>query len=127
MIPIKVPPLGESIVEATVSRWAKNPGDTIAAGETVVELETDKVNVEVPALKAGVLSSQSKREGDTVKVDDLLGEIDDDVAVPATAPAAEAAPVTSAAPIASSPPGASASISRRSRDRARSAPTGRKR
>ena len=94
MIPIKVPPLGESIVEATVSRWAKNPGDAIAAGETVVELETDKVNVEVPALKAGVLSSQSKREGDTVKVDDLLGEIDDDVAVPATTSAVSVAPAS---------------------------------
>jgi Biotin-requiring enzyme len=59
MIAIKVPPLGESIVEATVSRWAKQPGDPVAAGETVVELDTDKVTVEVPALKSSVLASQS--------------------------------------------------------------------
>ena len=94
MIAIKVPPLGESIVEATVSRWAKQVGESVAAGETVVELDTDKVTVEVPALKSGVLASQAKHEGDAVKVDDLLGEVDDtavatasaaDVAVPAAA------------------------------------------
>ena len=55
MIAIKVPPLGESIVEATISRWLKNEGDAVAAGETLVELETDKITVEVPALAAGVL------------------------------------------------------------------------
>src|SRR5579863_6138518 len=95
MIAIKVPSLGESIVEATVSRWAKQPGDPVAAGETVVELDTDKVTVEVPALKSGVLASQAKREGETVKVDDLLGEVDETAAVPATAPAI--APATVAA------------------------------
>jgi 2-oxoglutarate dehydrogenase E2 component (dihydrolipoamide succinyltransferase) len=92
MIAIKVPPLGESVLEATVSRWAKKPGDAISAGETVVELETDKVTVEVPALKPGVLSSQAVHEGDVVKVDDLLGEIDDTAAVPATQAARAAAP-----------------------------------
>ena len=50
MLSIKVPPLGESIVEATVSRWLKNEGDAVASGETLVELETDKITVEVPAL-----------------------------------------------------------------------------
>jgi 2-oxoglutarate dehydrogenase E2 component (dihydrolipoamide succinyltransferase) len=98
MIAIKVPPLGESVLEATVSRWAKKPGDAIAAGETVVELETDKVTVEVPALKPGVLASQSKHEGDIVKVDDLLGEIDDTAAVPASQGATAAkAPALAAA------------------------------
>jgi 2-oxoglutarate dehydrogenase E2 component (dihydrolipoamide succinyltransferase) len=91
MIAIKVPPLGESIVEATVSRWAKQPGDPVAAGETVVELDTDKVTVEVPALKSGVLASQAKHEGDAVKVDDLLGELDETAAVPAKSAAATAA------------------------------------
>jgi 2-oxoglutarate dehydrogenase E2 component (dihydrolipoamide succinyltransferase) len=85
MISIKVPPLGESVVEATVSRWAKQPGDPIAAGETIVELETDKVTVEVPALKAGVLVSQAKQAGDIVKVDELLGQLDDTASVPAVA------------------------------------------
>jgi 2-oxoglutarate dehydrogenase E2 component (dihydrolipoamide succinyltransferase) len=77
MISIKVPPLGESIVEATVSRWLKNEGDAVAAGETLVELETDKITVEVPALRAGVLSKRSHGEGDVVKVDDVLGELDE--------------------------------------------------
>src|SRR5688572_22460720 len=84
MIAIKVPPLGESIVEATVSRWLKKQGDAVAAGDTLVELETDKITVEVPALKAGVLGKQAKAEGDVVKVDEVLGELDD-TAVPAAA------------------------------------------
>ena len=55
MASIKVPPLGESIVEATVSRWLKNEGDSVSSGETLVELETDKITVEVPAMTSGVL------------------------------------------------------------------------
>jgi 2-oxoglutarate dehydrogenase E2 component (dihydrolipoamide succinyltransferase) len=77
MLPIKVPPLGESIVEATVSRWQKKEGDAVAAGDTLVELETDKITVEVPALKPGVLTKQAKKEGEIVHVDDVLGEIDE--------------------------------------------------
>ncbi|HEY0527817.1 MAG TPA: 2-oxoglutarate dehydrogenase complex dihydrolipoyllysine-residue succinyltransferase [Gemmatimonadaceae bacterium] len=98
MLSIKVPPLGESIVEATVSRWLKKAGDAVAAGDTIVELETDKITVEVPALKAGVLTKQSKNEGDVVHVDDVLGELDES-AVPATAGAGAATP----APTAGSP------------------------
>ncbi len=110
MIAIKVPPLGESVVEATVSRWAKQPGDAVAAGETIVELETDKVTVEVPALKPGVLVSHAKQAGDVVKVDELLGQVDD-TAVPATvaAPAQAAlAASAAAAPAATGTAGASA-------------------
>ena len=55
MTAIKVPPLGESIVEATVSRWQKKEGEPVAVGDTLVELETDKITVEVPALASGVL------------------------------------------------------------------------
>jgi 2-oxoglutarate dehydrogenase E2 component (dihydrolipoamide succinyltransferase) len=77
MLSIKVPPLGESIVEATVSRWLKNEGDAVAAGDALVELETDKITVEVPALKAGVLSKRGRAEGDVVHVDDVLGELDE--------------------------------------------------
>ena len=84
MISIKVPPLGESIVEATISRWLRNEGDAVASGETLVELETDKITVEVPALKGGVLAKRLKNEGDVVKVDELLGELDE-TAVPAAA------------------------------------------
>jgi 2-oxoglutarate dehydrogenase E2 component (dihydrolipoamide succinyltransferase) len=77
MIAIKVPPLGESIVEATVSRWLKQEGEAVAAGDTLVELETDKITVEVPALKSGVLAARSKAEGDVVTVDDVLGQLDE--------------------------------------------------
>src|SRR5687768_528580 len=77
MISIKVPPLGESIVEATVSRWLKKEGDPVAAGDTLVELETDKITVEVPALKGGVMGKVAKAEGEVVKVDEVLGELDD--------------------------------------------------
>jgi 2-oxoglutarate dehydrogenase E2 component (dihydrolipoamide succinyltransferase) len=104
MLPIKVPPLGESIVEATVSRWLKKEGDVVAAGDTLVDLETDKITVEVPALKPGVLARRAKAEGEVVHVDDVLGELDE-TAVPATAGATAAAPAAAA----SAPAGVSAS------------------
>ena len=104
MLSIKVPPLGESIVEATVSRWLKKEGDVVAAGDTLVDLETDKITVEVPALKPGVLTKRAKAEGEVVHVDDVLGELDE-TAVPATvgAPAAAASGPASAP---ASPPAA---------------------
>ncbi|MEO5588445.1 MAG: 2-oxo acid dehydrogenase subunit E2, partial [Gemmatimonadaceae bacterium] len=100
MISIKVPPLGESIVEATVSRWLKKQGDTVATGDMIVELETDKITVEVPAPRAGVLSSLAVAEGDIVKVDQLLGEMDETADAPAApaAPAAEAPSSVASAP-----------------------------
>jgi 2-oxoglutarate dehydrogenase E2 component (dihydrolipoamide succinyltransferase) len=105
MLPIVVPPLGESITEATVSRWLKKVGESVAAGETLVELETDKITVEVPALKAGVVTKHLKNEGDVVGVNDTLGELDEHatggaIAAPsATAPAPKvAAPAAPAAP-----------------------------
>jgi 2-oxoglutarate dehydrogenase E2 component (dihydrolipoamide succinyltransferase) len=109
MLSIKVPPLGESIVEATVSRWLKKEGDAVAAGDTVVELDTDKITVEVPALKPGVLAKRAKNEGDVVHVDDVLGEIDES-AVPAAAGASQGASSSAAAakpPAPASPPPAS--------------------
>jgi 2-oxoglutarate dehydrogenase E2 component (dihydrolipoamide succinyltransferase) len=89
MAAIKVPPLGESITEATVSRWLKNEGDPVAVGETLVELDTDKITVEVPAMMAGVLTKRAHAEGDVVKVDDFLAEIDESAA---TAPGSAASP-----------------------------------
>jgi pyruvate/2-oxoglutarate dehydrogenase complex dihydrolipoamide acyltransferase (E2) component len=77
MISIKVPPLGESIVEATIARWLKKEGDVVAQNESLVELETDKITVEVPAFKAGVLTKQAKKEGDVVHVGEEIGEIDE--------------------------------------------------
>ena len=96
MLPIKVPPLGESIVEATVSRWLKKEGDAVAAGDTLVDLETDKITVEVPALKPGVLAKRSKAEGEVVHVDDVLGELDE-TAVPAAAGVSQAATASAGA------------------------------
>jgi 2-oxoglutarate dehydrogenase E2 component (dihydrolipoamide succinyltransferase) len=95
MTSIKVPPLGESIVEATVSRWMKKEGDQVSPGDTLVELETDKITVEVPAMSRGVLTKRLHAEGDVVKVNDLLGEIDESAA--AAAPKREATPAAAAA------------------------------
>ena len=72
---IRVPTLGESVVEATVGQWFKQAGDAVAADEPLVELETDKVTVEVPAPAGGVLSEIIVKEGDTVEVGALLGAI----------------------------------------------------
>jgi 2-oxoglutarate dehydrogenase E2 component (dihydrolipoamide succinyltransferase) len=91
MLPIKVPPLGESIVEATVLRWLKNEGDAVASGETLVELETDKITVEVPAPRAGSLARRAVAEGTVVKVGDLLAEVDENAAGAAVSAGAGAA------------------------------------
>ena len=72
---IIVPALGESVTEATVSKWLKQVGEKVDPDEPLVELETDKVNVEVPSPFAGTLSSIKVKEGDTVVVGALLGEV----------------------------------------------------
>lgn len=72
---IVVPEMGESVIEATVGKWLKHEGDRVAAGETVVELETDKVDLEVGAERAGVLARIERKEGEDVKVGDILGTI----------------------------------------------------
>jgi len=74
---IIVPSLGESVTEATVSKWLKQVGEKVDSDEPLVELETDKVNVEVPSPLAGTLSSIKVKEGDTVEVGALLGEVDE--------------------------------------------------
>jgi 2-oxoglutarate dehydrogenase E2 component (dihydrolipoamide succinyltransferase) len=76
-IEITVPELGESVLEATVSRWLKKEGDFVNVGEVLVELETDKVNLEVGAKGAGVLQKIEATEGADVKVGDVLGQIDE--------------------------------------------------
>jgi 2-oxoglutarate dehydrogenase E2 component (dihydrolipoamide succinyltransferase) len=98
MIPIKVPPLGESIVEATISRWLKREGEAVAAGETIVELETDKVTVEVPATTAGILVRRAHQEGDVVGLGAVLGELDETAAGAATRAPATAPPPAPPAP-----------------------------
>ncbi len=76
-VEIRVPTLGESIVEATVASWLKREGDSVNAGDVLVELETDKVNVEVNAEQSGVLQKIVKQEGDTVGVNEVLGILGD--------------------------------------------------
>ena len=75
---ILVPALGESITEATVSKWLKNEGDKIDADEPIVELETDKVNLEVPSPISGVLTKINSKDGSTVEVGALLGSVSND-------------------------------------------------
>ena len=96
MLQIKVPPLGESIVEATVSSWLKKEGEPVASGDTLVELETDKITVEVPAPRAGTISKQIASQGSVVNVGDLLADFDDS-AVGATAVAGVGAAAAGAA------------------------------
>jgi len=74
---ILVPSLGESITEATVSKWLKQVGEKVDSDEPLVELETDKVNVEVPSPLSGTLSSIKVKEGDTVEVGALLGLVNE--------------------------------------------------
>ncbi|MDZ7823839.1 MAG: 2-oxoglutarate dehydrogenase complex dihydrolipoyllysine-residue succinyltransferase [Ahrensia sp.] len=97
---IRVPTLGESVTEATIGTWFKKVGDAVADGETLLELETDKVTLEVPAPSAGVLSEIVAKEGDTVEVNALLAMLsvgDAAAAAPAPAPKAEPAPVAEVA------------------------------
>src|SRR5918999_3255868 len=72
---IRVPEMGESIVEATVGKWLKQPGDPVHAGEPVLELETEKVNLEVPSPQEGVLAEMLRPEGETVRVGEVLGRV----------------------------------------------------
>jgi 2-oxoglutarate dehydrogenase E2 component (dihydrolipoamide succinyltransferase) len=102
---IRVPTLGESVTEATIGRWFKKAGEPVAVDEPLVELETDKVTVEVPAPVGGVLSEIKAKDGDTVAVGALLGSIAEGVAGAKAAPAKAAAPAAAApAPAKSSAP-----------------------
>jgi len=110
MTEIRVPTLGESVTEATIGRWFKKAGDAVAVDEPLVELETDKVTIEVPAPSAGVLGEISAKDGDTVAVGALLGQINVGAAGAAAKPAA--APAKPAAPPPPQPVAAPASAPR---------------
>lgn len=101
---IRVPTLGESVTEATIGQWYKKVGDAVNADEPLVELETDKVTVEVPAPSAGVLSEIIAQEGETVEVGALLAALD--AAGASAAPAAPAPAATPSAPAAAPAPAA---------------------
>lgn len=101
---IRVPTLGESVSEATIGKWFKKPGEAVKADEPLVELETDKVTLEVNAPAAGVLGEIVAKEGDTVGVSALLGTIaEGGAAAAAPAPKAEAKPAAAPAPAAEAP------------------------
>ncbi|MEF3368022.1 biotin/lipoyl-containing protein, partial [Methylocystis sp. 9N] len=100
MTEIRVPTLGESVTEATIGRWFKKAGDAVRADETLAELETDKVTLEVNAPAAGVLAEILVKEGETVQPGALLGEILDGAAAPAKNGGAPAEPVVAAPPVA---------------------------
>src|SRR6478735_2329396 len=124
---IVVPEVGESIVEARVARWMKNVGDVVALGDPLVELETDKVNLEVPAPIAGVLSRIDHQAGADVKIGEVLGVIDE--AAAGASPSAGAAPPATAAASGSAPatPAGPATASRASdADKTRVTPTAKK-
>jgi 2-oxoglutarate dehydrogenase E2 component (dihydrolipoamide succinyltransferase) len=99
LVEVKVPPLAESIADATVMEWRKQPGEAVKRGENLVDLETDKVTLEVTAPQDGVVQSLKKQNGDTVLSDELLAVIDTEAeATVAASPATEtAAQVSSAA------------------------------
>ncbi len=105
MAEIRVPTLGESVTEATIGKWFKKAGDTVAVDEPLVELETDKVTIEVPAPSAGTLGEIVAKDGETVAVGALLGQITEGAggAKPAAAPAKVAAPAPKAAAPAAAP------------------------
>jgi 2-oxoglutarate dehydrogenase E2 component (dihydrolipoamide succinyltransferase) len=99
MAEIRVPTLGESVTEATIGKWFKKAGEAVAVDEPLVELETDKVTIEVPAPAAGVLSDIVVKDGETVAVGALLGQIKEGAGAPAAAkPAAAAAAPAAAKP-----------------------------
>ena len=100
MAEIRVPTLGESVTEATIGKWFKKPGDAVAVDEPLVELETDKVTIEVPAPAAGVLSDIAAKDGETVAVGAVLGQIKEG----AGATPAKAAPQPAAQPTPTPPP-----------------------
>ncbi|MBV8697056.1 MAG: 2-oxo acid dehydrogenase subunit E2, partial [Bradyrhizobium sp.] len=98
MTEIRVPTLGESVTEATIGRWFKKAGEAVAVDEPLVELETDKVTIEVPAPSAGTLGEIIAKDGETVAVGALLGQINDGAAAARPAPAAAAKSAAPAAP-----------------------------
>jgi 2-oxoglutarate dehydrogenase E2 component (dihydrolipoamide succinyltransferase) len=108
MAEIRVPTLGESVTEATIGKWFKKAGDAVAVDEPLVELETDKVTIEVPAPAAGVLGDIAAKDGDTVAVGALLGQIKEGVGAAKAAPAASAAAALPQAAKPAPPPAAKA-------------------
>src|SRR5262245_22544663 len=108
---IIVPEMGESVVDARIARWLKKQGDAVVVGEPLVELETDKVDIEVNAPKNGVLASIAHAEGADVKIGDVIGTIAEGAgAAPSAAPAQPQAAAAPSGPVAQSAPRAEAGV-----------------
>ena len=104
IIEVKVPQLSESVAEATLLQWKKKSGEAVAIDEILIEIETDKVVLEVPAPSAGVLAQIVKNDGETVVADEVIAKIDTEGAAQASPPEAKAAPAAAAAPAAQPAP-----------------------
>src|SRR5215470_6175979 len=104
---VRVPTLGESVTEGTITRWAKQDGETIATDEVLLEIETDKASMELPSEKTGVLKIL-RPAGTTVQVGEVVAEIDEGAAPRATPPASPARTVPKPAAPAAPPPAAPA-------------------
>ncbi|HEY1394646.1 biotin/lipoyl-containing protein, partial [Roseateles sp.] len=98
IVEVKVPQLSESVAEATLLTWKKKPGDAVAIDEILIEIETDKVVLEVPAPSAGVLAELVVGDGGTVTSDQVIAKIDSEGKAGAAAPAAAAPAPAAAAP-----------------------------
>jgi 2-oxoglutarate dehydrogenase E2 component (dihydrolipoamide succinyltransferase) len=103
MAEIRVPALGESVTEATIGKWFKKPGEAVAVDEPLVELETDKVTIEVPAPAAGVLADIAAKDGDTVAIGAVLGQIKEGAGAAGGA-AVKSAPAAAPSALPPSPP-----------------------
>src|SRR5438270_1562133 len=97
LVEVKVPQLSESVAEATLLQWKKKPGETVAIDEILIEIETDKVVLEVPAPAAGVLAEVVQGDGATVAAEQVIAKIDTEGKASAAAPAAPAAAKPAAA------------------------------
>src|SRR4051794_15207331 len=121
---IVVPEVGESIVDARVAKWLRREGEVVAVGDPLVELETDKIDLEVAAAQAGVLARIDRKDGEDVKVGEVLGVIEDAAGAGATRPQAAAAKRESAAAAAVSE--SKGAEGKSATEKTRSTPTARK-
>ena len=123
---IVVPEVGESIVDARVAKWLKKEGDVVSAGDPLVELETDKIDLEVPAPQGGVLSRIDHSDGADVKVGEVLGVIDEAGAAAAASRAEAAGPKAAAKPAAKAAEAPDTTAAPAAKDKTRATPTARK-
>jgi 2-oxoglutarate dehydrogenase E2 component (dihydrolipoamide succinyltransferase) len=127
MTNIVVPELGESVVEARVARWLKKEGDRVEVGEPIVELETEKIDLEVNAERGGVIASIKRKEGEDVKIGEVLGVVDESAAAPRPGGnGASAAPGAKAPPAAASTPPGDTQVAAAQADDMRATPTARR-